>query len=533
LGDSASQLTDWIGDQEPKWSPDATKIVFQSGRAKGWEIFTVRTNGEDVYQVTNFSDCVNPDWSPSGDTIVYRHLDNGNYDLYSIPSVGGIPIRLTTDPGEESYPEYFPDGTKILFQYLPGVEGRRDIYMMPASGGSYTALTNNPAEDHISPSCSPDGRWIAFTSDRAGNNDIWVMDSRGEDYGLYQITADIADDQWPSWSPDGSRIIFHSDRSGNRDLWIASCLPITCGDANHDCVVNLSDAIFILNYLFKGGTPPDPLIIGDVNCSDAVDIGDAIYMLNYLFKGGSPPCQPSTFLSLGRLASVQTADIWFGLVESCEAQNPAEENTEIQILASCEHDIGGVQLELSYNPQEITSITPTLTERTKDLDIFFSSSNGILKIGILDLTGEHQVSAGDGPLVRLHVNGSSSASLEIQQAILVDEKATPFEVTILQREEMENLRPVDFALFQNHPNPFNPETEIKYTLPAAAEVKLQVYNVKGQKVRMLVDEYQTTGHHAVRWDGKDENGKSVASGVYFYRIQAGEFEDAKKMILMK
>jgi len=92
--------------------------------------------------------------------------------------------------------------------------------------------------------------------------------------------------------------------------------------------------------------------------------------------------------------------------------------------------------------------------------------------------------------------------------------------------------PVNLAL-RNHPNPFNPETEISYTLPEAAEVRLTVYNMLGQKVKTLVDEYQVAGHKTVSWDGTGERGNKAASGIYFYRIKAGEFEDTKRMILMK
>ena len=83
------------------------------------------------------------------------------------------------------------------------------------------------------------------------------------------------------------------------------------------------------------------------------------------------------------------------------------------------------------------------------------------------------------------------------------------------------------------PNPINPDCQIRYALPKDAEVNLSVYNVLGQKVKTLVEEYQAAGHKTVRWDGTDDNGDKVASGIYFYRIQAGESTDTKKMILMK
>ncbi len=93
--------------------------------------------------------------------------------------------------------------------------------------------------------------------------------------------------------------------------------------------------------------------------------------------------------------------------------------------------------------------------------------------------------------------------------------------------------PKEFDLRQNYPNPFNPTTVIEYALPKASEVKIQIYNILGQKVRNLVDESQEAGYKTIHWDGKDDHGNEVSSGVYFYRIEAGDFIKCKKMTLLK
>jgi hypothetical protein len=90
-----------------------------------------------------------------------------------------------------------------------------------------------------------------------------------------------------------------------------------------------------------------------------------------------------------------------------------------------------------------------------------------------------------------------------------------------------------FVVSQNYPNPFNPVTLIKYNLPEFCHVVINVYNVLGQKVRTVVDEDQTTGSQNVFWDGKDTKGKDVASGIYFYKITAGVYEESKQMILLR
>jgi PKD repeat protein len=93
--------------------------------------------------------------------------------------------------------------------------------------------------------------------------------------------------------------------------------------------------------------------------------------------------------------------------------------------------------------------------------------------------------------------------------------------------------PDQFSLSQNYPNPFNPITNINYSLPTACEVELEIFNIMGQRVTTLVNDFKEAGNHTIMWDGTNEEGTQVASAVYFYRIQAGDFKATKKMVLMK
>ena len=93
--------------------------------------------------------------------------------------------------------------------------------------------------------------------------------------------------------------------------------------------------------------------------------------------------------------------------------------------------------------------------------------------------------------------------------------------------------PSSFSLQQNFPNPFNPETTIQYQLPKAANVKLEIFNLQGQKVSTLVAEKQNAGLHSVRWHGRDQAGAMVTSGVYLYRIGADEFAQTRKLTLLR
>lgn len=93
--------------------------------------------------------------------------------------------------------------------------------------------------------------------------------------------------------------------------------------------------------------------------------------------------------------------------------------------------------------------------------------------------------------------------------------------------------PKEYALEQNYPNPFNPSTNIALALPTAGKVEVSVFNVLGQKVNTLLSGELPAGNHTIVWDGRNSQGESVSSGIYFYRIVAGDFSQTKKMMMLK
>ncbi len=93
--------------------------------------------------------------------------------------------------------------------------------------------------------------------------------------------------------------------------------------------------------------------------------------------------------------------------------------------------------------------------------------------------------------------------------------------------------PSEFALIGNYPNPFNPTTEIRFQLPEKSHVVVRILNTLGQEIRILADGQYERGYHNLRWDGKDNNGNLVASGIYLYQMQAGSFSEIGKMTLLR
>jgi hypothetical protein len=101
----------------------------------------------------------------------------------------------------------------------------------------------------------------------------------------------------------------------------------------------------------------------------------------------------------------------------------------------------------------------------------------------------------------------------------------------------EEQREFSFELLQNHPNPFNSVTSIQYTVSSRqnhpVHTTLKIYNILGKEVRELVNTNQSTGSYSISWDGKNNEGKEAASGIYFYQLRAGDYKETKKLVLMK
>ena len=99
--------------------------------------------------------------------------------------------------------------------------------------------------------------------------------------------------------------------------------------------------------------------------------------------------------------------------------------------------------------------------------------------------------------------------------------------------DQNTTQPTDFTLEQNYPNPFNPETTIRYSLPQETKVELTIFNVLGQKITTLLSKVQVAGSHRIQWNGLDAHGRSMPSGVYIYRIKAGQFIDSRRLVLLR
>ena len=202
----------------------SSKIVFASNREGSMQIYVMNGDGSGVTRLTySGANDDYPRWSPNGTKILFQsdrdNPDTGYMDIYVMNADGSGVTRLTSDPNDDSMASWSPDGSKIVFQSMRnGVNYQ--VYSMNADGSNQVNLTNTSASDG-EPSWSPNGAKIAFASDRdhTGYDSVYVMNSNGSNQQRVTFSASTVDDTQPVWSPNGSKIAFVSTRDSTTETW--------------------------------------------------------------------------------------------------------------------------------------------------------------------------------------------------------------------------------------------------------------------------------------------------------------------------
>jgi hypothetical protein len=132
------------------------------------------------------------------------------------------------------------------------------------------------------------------------------------------------------------------------------------------------------------------------------------------------------------------------------------------------------------------------------------------------------------------MNYQTDAICTMPVKVIVNDDSMTVNLSLTPLANEDNTLPLINSVSKNYPNPFNPTTSIKLSVKSESMVNVEIYNIKGQKVKTLVKEKKTAGMHTLIWNGKDDNGQDVSTGIYFYRTQIGnEFKQTHKMLLMK
>jgi Tol biopolymer transport system component len=226
LGGEAVPLTDGRTNVwSPTWSKDGRNVFYVSNRGGSMDLWqqAVADDGRPVGEplaVTHGLGIRSAAFSPDGNRLAYSR--GGRVaNVWRVPILSDRPAtwadaqQVTSEHANIEFVDVSPDG--MLLAVSSDRRGNQDLWLLPVAGGEMTPLTTDATPDW-NPRWSPDGREIAFYSYRSGNRDIWVMPSRGGP--ARQITSHAAQDMMPSWSPDGRELAFQSQRDGTSSIWI-------------------------------------------------------------------------------------------------------------------------------------------------------------------------------------------------------------------------------------------------------------------------------------------------------------------------
>ncbi|OGG48994.1 MAG: hypothetical protein A3F84_14250 [Candidatus Handelsmanbacteria bacterium RIFCSPLOWO2_12_FULL_64_10] len=212
----------------------------------------------------------------------------------------------------------------------------------------------------------------------------------------------------------------------------------------------------------------------------------------------------------------------------------------VQVQVSNAADLRGYGVTLAYNPEELEFIRVlrsegSLVKAEGTLAPVTVVSNEPGRLVIADAVTGNRTASGSGPLAEVVFQRKGvvlSPMIKVEAAQVSDGNFGMNRTNGALAAE-ETAPTAVYALSQNFPNPFNPATQIGFSLAEEGRIRLVVYNLLGQVVRDLVDDYRTSGSHTVTWDGKDAAGRIVASGIYLYRIEANRFSAVRRMVVVK
>ena len=228
------------------------------------------------------------------------------------------------------------------------------------------------------------------------------------------------------------------------------------------------------------------------------------------------------------------------------AGSPGQYNSyRVEFFVENVTDLFGISFEMVYTPVEnIDSVIVQYSSWLGENILYYSRENksaGRVSFGISRKAGQGVIS-GSGVVALLLLKLTTFSACEtiffLQNITANDEQGNPIKFTALDKAltTIDDFFPSvtdSYVLYQNYPNPFNPETCIEYKIPVTSPVRIDVLNLKGQIIRILKNQEQSAGFHSVIWDGLNEQGKLVVSGVYMYQFRSGNFVEVRKMAFMK
>jgi len=303
----------------------------------------------------------------------------------------------------------------------------------------------------------------------------------------------------------------------NSNIRSAIATTSLTGDFTGDSAVNVSDfGIFAANYRAVAvGNEENYIWAYDLNADGVVNISDfGIFAANY----------GSTLEASKAAVGMPTSDIPFSI------NGNVDESTSmyfVNVSVGNTESLKGLEFFLSYNNEALEFVESSVNGLV-GLNMVKEFEDGIIRVTDWFIGEDFE---GTITLGFRSSGLNKDIDFEIVNAMVDDVNGLAIATNLA--EFTAKALPTVYSLSQNYPNPFNPTTTIDYSIPKSGKVELAIYNIAAQKVRTLVNEKQDASFYKVVWDGRNDNGESVASGMYFYRLVSGKFSKIEKMTLMK
>jgi hypothetical protein len=288
-------------------------------------------------------------------------------------------------------------------------------------------------------------------------------------------------------------------------------------------------------------------LIGDINLNGIqYEVGDVVLFSKFLIDPVKYPfnqeqelnsdvnedgicCTLADFIVLlNRVLQGSNLGLAKVVLEADKVQVNLKKNSSgIEIFIDSRVPVGGALLIIKH--PGIALGDAILSSDAEGMTLLKKDDAGELRL-LLYSTSAKYIESGQKRLFTIPIR-NGDGNIELEKAFFSDYSGNLMQANV-SLEKNQQL-PDRFNLFQNYPNPFNPETNISFSLPEENQVNLRIYNLKGQLVDLLVNTRLSAGFYTFTWNGKDESGRDVSSGIYFYKLIAGKYSETKKMVRIK
>ena len=338
---------------------------------------------------------------------------------------------------------------------------------------------------------------------------------------------------------------YASSPANTWSTWFGEVIARDQGDVNADGDINVGDVVALVDIILER-VNPDPVTaaISDCNRDSALDIGDVVCLVDVILGGSTSTLIASQTPTQGQRAGAARLGL--------EGSGSAPEERTVLLEADVGSGVAGVQARIAYDPGRVRLGTPELAPRATGFNLVYQDNGDELVLLVYDASGQ-TMAAGDGAIVRLPVRvvgtflQGEELGLELEQALFAYKGGAVVPAKLVRT----NLAavPLEFRLSNAYPNPLlvGRSTKLDLEIPealgpelsggsgrqanGAVRVVADVYNVRGQRIRRLMDVYLMPGSHTLEWDGRNDRGEYVGTGIYVFRLQAGSFAATRKLIV--